>query len=157
MRRIVAALVLSVALVGAAGCSQSGTSSGSGSTSSPSATGSPTPTVDASANTQQVCADAKKMTEEITAKLISDLPKTIQSGGDAVATVKGWFTSWTSGLRAQAARAADPELKTALTDLADGLDEVTANIKTIDDLKKLNQLNSPKFDAAAQKLEKLCP
>jgi hypothetical protein len=155
MRRILAAVALCAAVFGSAACTGGTGSTGSAASASPSVSSGAAGTL--AENSKQVCAEAKKITEDNAAKVAQEIPKAIQSGGDAaVTTVKGWLTTWATGLRTEGARALDPELKSALTDLADAIDEFSATIKTVNDLTNAANINTPKFKSALEKLDKIC-
>ena len=155
MRRPLAAAALAVLVATVSAC---GGDSDSGSTAA-------APPADTAANTAQVCADAEKVVEDSTKKFAAEITKTLTAAatGDksvtdtAVAEVKELFTVWADGIRGQAGKALDPELKTALTTMSEQLDKVASNVKSVDDLQNADKLlDSPEFKAADQKLTELC-
>lgn len=153
MRRIAATTTLAAALLTAAAC---------GSDEEPGAW--VAPSVDVSANSADVCADTKKlvkgsMTEfsQSLATLITARPDDTAAQEQAIATVKKLFTEWSAGMREQAGKAADPELKAGLTESAAGLEVANAQIKTFDDLEQAGgALNNAKMEEAGKKIEKIC-
>ena len=78
--------------------------------------------------------------------------------GDEVrlAAVKTLFSEWASGMRAQAGKAQNPELKKALTDYAAGLDKVNSQINGIGDLDKLGDLNNGDIETATDRILAIC-
>jgi hypothetical protein len=165
MRRLWMACLLAV-LVLAGGCTSGGGSSGGGSSSGGSSPGGASPASSASAgsNTAQVCADAKRVVKDGTEKFATTLPQAVQAVATgnkdaqnrALQAIRTSFTDWAAGLRTQAGRALDSDLRSALTDYASALDALVAQLNTVDDLSKVAGLNTPELQAAQDKLSKLC-
>jgi hypothetical protein len=172
-------VVLAALLVGLAGCgdderkpgaSGSGTSSGSATASSsaeaasasPGASGQPP--VDsgggtATGNDKQVCDDQEKLVADSTRKFGEEIVKAATGeGGEAaaVAAVKTLFSEWAAGMRTQAGKATNAELKGALTDYATGLDKVNSQINGVADLDKLGDLNTAEIETATDKILRIC-
>jgi hypothetical protein len=173
-------VVLAALLVGLAGCSDderkpgasgSGSSSGSATASSsagaasasPGASGQPP--VDsggggtATGNDKQVCDDQEKLVADSTRKFGEEIVKAATGeGGEAaaVAAVKTLFSEWAAGMRTQAGKATNAELKSALTDYATGLDKVNSQINGVADLDKLGDLNTTEIETATDKILKIC-
>jgi hypothetical protein len=157
MRRLLATAALAAALLIAAGCgSDSGSDTDSGTGASPN--------VDASANSAEVCDATKKLFTDSTKKFSEDLatlitanPADTAAQQQALASVKELFTQWSAGLREQAGKALDAELKAGLTESAEGLDTATAQIDTFDDLEQAGEaLDTPQMEEAGKKIEKVC-
>jgi hypothetical protein len=155
MRRLLACTTLAAALLTAAACgTESDSESGSGAS----------PTADVAANSTEVCDETKKLfassaqeLSENLATLITAKPDETAAQEQALEAVKKLFTKWSEGLRAEAEKALDPELKAGLTDSAAGLETATAQIKTFDDLDEAGgALDSAEMEAAGQKIEKVC-
>jgi hypothetical protein len=153
MRRIVATAALAASVLASTGCGAD-----------PEAAAWVTPSVDVSANNAEVCGAIKElvrgsMTElsESTATLITVDPEDTAAQERAVATVKRILTEWAEGMREQAGKAADPTLKSGLTESVAGLETATAQLKTFDDLERAGgALNNPRMEAAGKKMEKVC-
>ena len=79
-------------------------------------------------------------------------------GGEqaAVAAVKKLFADWAAGMRTQAGKASNPELKGALTEYATGLDKVNSQINGVADLDKLGDLNTAEIESATDKILRIC-
>jgi hypothetical protein len=170
---LLSALVIGLAGVGLAGCSDEPRkpgASGSGSSGTASATAgadgasaSGQPPADgggtATGNDKQVCADQEKLVAESTRKFGEAVVKAATGeGGEqaAVAAVKALFSEWAAGMRTQAGKATDPELKGALTEYATGLDKVNSQINGIADLDKLGDLNTAEIESATDKILRIC-
>jgi hypothetical protein len=160
MRRLWVASGLA-ALVLAGGCTSGGTASGSPASGS---TTSGTSSSAASSNTEQVCADAKKIVKDGTEKFTLVLPQAVQavaSGNrdaqnQALEAIRTTFKDWAAGLRAEAGKAKDADLRSALSEYASALDALVAQLKNVDDLSKVAGLNTPELQAAQDKFSKLC-
>ena len=153
MRRIVATAVFAASVLTGTGCGAD-----------PGANAATTPSVDVSANSAEVCAATKKLISGSRNKLARSLATLITVKPDdkaaqkqALTTMKNLFTEWAAGMREQAGRAADPDLKSGLTETAAGLETATAQIKTFDDLERAGgALNNPRMQEAGKKIEKAC-
>ncbi|HEX7744221.1 MAG TPA: hypothetical protein VF462_03020 [Micromonosporaceae bacterium] len=153
MRRIAATAALAASVLTAAGC---GSDSSAGAWVAPS--------VDVSANSTEVCAETKKLVRgsmtqlsQSLATLMTVKPDDTAAQERAIGTVKNIFTQWATGMREQAGKAADPGLKSGLTDSAAGLETAVAQIKTFDDLERAGgALNNPRMEEAGKKMEKVC-
>jgi hypothetical protein len=160
MRRIFVAAVGAALLVGTAACGDGGSSGGAGTTASP--TPSPTATASVSASDRQVCTDAEKVIEDSTRKFGQEVLKAVQAGSSAEAqsqavnAVRTLFADTASGLRTQADKASNADLKSALNEFATSLDRLRTEINTVEDLRKLGDLRTPELDAAADKVQRIC-
>lgn len=160
MRRIFVAAVGAALLVGTAACGDGGSSGGAGTTASP--TPSPTATATVSASDRQVCTDAEKVIEDSTRKFGQEVLKAVQAGSSAEAqsqavnAVRTLFADTASGLRTQADKASNADLKSALNEFATSLDRLRTEINTVEDLRKLGDLRTPELDAAADKVQRIC-
>jgi len=179
IRAVLLAALLAVA-VGLAGCSDdsskkgasgSGSSGSSSASASPGAGGSTDPSAPgqvppaeggggtATGSDKQVCADQEKLVADSTRKFGEEVVKAATGeGGEqaAVAAVKTLFSEWASGMRTQAGKAQNPELKSALTEYATGLDKVNSQINGVNDLDKLGDLNTAEIESATDKILKIC-
>jgi hypothetical protein len=177
---VVPVLVISL-LLGLAGCgdkprkpgasgSKSGTASASAGASagssdaSPGASGQNTPPAaggggTATGSDKQVCADQEKLVADSTRKFGEEIVKAASGdGGDkaAIAAVKTLFSEWAAGMRTQAGKATNADLKSALTQYATGLDKVNSQINGIEDLDKLGDLNTGEIETATNKILEIC-
>jgi hypothetical protein len=159
MRRLLAAAVFA-ALFATAACGSGDDAAGDGGT-----TAGPATTAAAAANTEQICADAKKVVTDSTAKFTQELGKILTSAAsgdpsansDSVNTIKTMFTEWAQGLRDQADKATDGQLKSALSETADQIAKVATSIKSATDLEQADKLlDSPELEAASKKIESIC-
>lgn len=153
MRRPMAAAALLAALALSAGC---------GSDSGPSGAA---PGASAGGNTQQVCADARKVISDSStafSKQMGQLAVAAATGGGdtektALAELRRLVTDWSAGLKAQAERAADPRLKRALADMSAGFAEAAAKFTSVKDTERATEyMDSPKIQAAGRELESVC-
>jgi hypothetical protein len=160
MRRLMAAAVFAALFATAACGSGDDNASGDGGANSAATTAAA-----AAANTKQICADAKKVVTDSTAKFSQEMSKVLTAAAsgdktaadDSVSTVKTMFTEWAEGMRAQAEKATDAELKAALNDAADQIAKVATSITSADDLQQATKLlDAPEFDAAGKKIESIC-
>jgi hypothetical protein len=168
-------VLLSALVIGLAGCSDdprkpgasgsgpSGSASASaGTTPDPSGSGQPPP-VDgggtATGSDKQVCDEQEKLVAESTRKFSEAVVKAA-TGEDSeqatIAAVKALFGEWAAGMRTQAGKATNPELKGALTEYATGLDKVNSQINGIGDLDKLGDLNTAEIESATDKILRIC-
>jgi hypothetical protein len=175
-----ASLVVLVALViGLAGCGDDpkkpGASGGSGSSGSSGSSAS-APATDPSAapggqsgdtggggtatgNDKAVCDEQEKLVADSTRRFGEEIVKAATGeGGEqaAVAAVKKLFADWAAGMRTQAGKASNPELKGALTEYATGLDKVNSQINGVADLDKLGDLNTAEIESATDKILRIC-
>jgi hypothetical protein len=74
----------------------------------------------------------------------------------AVNAVKTLFSEWAAGMRTQAGKAVSPELKQALNEYAQGLEKVNDQIKGVQDLDKLGDLNTAEIESATDKVLRIC-
>jgi hypothetical protein len=166
MRRFLAVVGLAVAVLAAAGCTSSDGSGASGGASGSAGAGaskrpSRTP-VSVSAADRQVCTDTQKLISDSTGQFGQEVTKALQASSvaegeqKALVAVRALFATWAAGLRVQSDKATNPDLKSALTEYATGLENVNAQIKTTADLKKLQQLNTPEIEAANEKVANIC-
>jgi hypothetical protein len=100
-----------------------------------------------------------------TGELGVDLQKvvTAAASGDqakqdsAISALRDLFTRWSNGLREQAGKASNADLKAALTTYADKLAAVASQVKTFADLDKANAVvSAPEVVDAARTVTKLC-
>jgi hypothetical protein len=136
-------------------------SGGSGAPGAPGAPGDPGVAGDggtATGTDKQVCADQEKLVADSTLKFGEAVVKASQSGDEqaAVGAVKTLFREWAAGMRTQAGKAVSPELKEALTQYAQGLDNVNNQIKNAADLQKLGDLNTTEIEQATDKVLRIC-
>jgi hypothetical protein len=113
----------------------------------------------ATGNDVQECADQEKLVADSTRRFGEEVVKAATSeGGEqaAVAAVKTLFSEWAAGMRSQAAKATSPELKSALTEYAVGLEKVNSQINGVADLDKLGDLNTAEIEAATDKVLRIC-
>ena len=153
MRRALALFAVGAALLAAAACGDKAD------TVSPSAAPATSASVDVKANTAAACtaADALYATLEASAK--AEITKGIMAAasGDkasadkALAALKPVFAAAATTLKGEAGKAADPEVKKALTDLADSYEAAQA-FKSFDEFESL----AAQSDAAEASLKKLC-
>lgn len=156
MRRLLALATLAAALLTAAACGGSDSDSDSDADASPS--------VDVSANSAEVCAATKKLitdsAEEFSqsvATLVTSKPEDKAAQQQALASVKELFAQWAAGLREQAGKAADADLKAGLTESAGGLETAASQIDSFEDLEQAgDSLNNAQMEAAGKKIEKIC-
>jgi len=148
---------------GSSGSSSSAPASpGAGASTDPSAPGQVPPAEGggtATGSDKQVCADQEKLVADSTRKFGEAVVKAATGeGGEqaTVAAVKTLFSEWASGMRAQAGKAQSPELKSALTDYAAGLDKVNSQINGIGDLDKLGDLNNGDIETATDRILAIC-
>ncbi|ASW56282.1 hypothetical protein [Plantactinospora sp. KBS50] len=145
---------------GAAGSSAAG-SPGAGTSGTPGTPGgTPTPggaevTATAGGNAGDVCAAAVETSSEAAVTFVNELSSQLQasSTGDtktaetAKRNAQAALDRWADGIRKQAQRATDPQLRAALTD-------VSAEIATIEpDVQSLDQ---SKLDQLQQRVDALC-
>jgi hypothetical protein len=108
---------------------------------------------------KQVCADQEKLVADSTRKFGEAVVQASQGGGGeqaAVNAVKTLFTEWAAGMRTQAGKAVSAELKQALTEYAQGLEKVNNQIKGVQDLDKLGDLNTTEIEQATDKVLRIC-
>jgi hypothetical protein len=172
-------VVLAALVVGLAGCSDDprkpGASGGSGSsgssvTASPGSgdpsgapgggqSGDPGGGGTATGDDKVVCDEQEKLVADSTRKFGEEIVKAATGeGGEqaAVAAVKTLFAEWAAGMRTQAGKASNPELKGALTEYATGLDKVNSQINGVADLDKLGDLNTAEIESATDKILRIC-
>jgi hypothetical protein len=172
-------VVLAALIVGLAGCSDderkpgaSGSKSGSATATASSSAGADTaspgasgqPPVDggggtATGNDKVVCDEQEKIVADSTRKFGEEIVKAATGeGGEAaaVAAVKTLFAEWAAGMRTQAGKASNPELKSALNEYATGLEKVNSQINGVADLEKLGDLNTAEIETATDKILKIC-
>jgi hypothetical protein len=163
MRRLIATAALAALVATGSACTTS-TGSGSGSSATPTAS-TTAGTGSGTADTKQVCADAQKVITDSTGELGVDLQKvvTAAASGDqakqdsAISALRDLFTRWSNGLREQAGKASNADLKAALTTYADKLAAVASQVKTFADLDKANAVvSAPEVVDAARTVTKLC-
>jgi hypothetical protein len=165
MRRLIATAALAALVATGSACDTSSISA-SGSSATPTTSTTPsTSTGSGSADTKQVCADARAVITNSTGELGADLQKVITAAasGDkakqdsAVSSLRDLFNRWSTGLREQAGKTSNADLKSALTTYADKLATVASEVKTFADLDKANAVvNSPEVTDATKKITDLC-
>lgn len=157
MRRVLALAALTTALF-AAGCGDD--TDGSTATTPTSAPA----TTAAADNTKEVCAASEKIIADGATKLSGELTGIARAAasGDptvkqqALDSVKSLFTTWSTGLRAEADRATNPELKQALTTYLTEVDKAATSLRSFDDLKNLDKFETAEMKSAGQTLDRLC-
>jgi hypothetical protein len=155
---MLALTLLSAALLTAAACNSNGNNTGSGGNAA-----TPPPATSAADNTEEVCTAAEKVITDGMTTFSTELQKALAaatSGDEAAVTqsinaVKTLFTGWQQGLRAEADKATNTELKTALNTFADEIQKVVDQVKTADDLENLD-MESAEMTAASDTLERIC-
>jgi hypothetical protein len=141
MRRIMAAAAVAALVLGA-GCSKDNSGAGA---SSP--TPSASPTLDVGANTKQVCDEVKQLNTDSAKKVGDAIAKATAAAmkGDeagakkAVDEANDITKDWVAKLRAEAAKAANPELAKALNDIADQVEKLLGEDATVDQMNKTVQ------------------
>jgi len=164
MRRILAGAALGVVLLTGAGCDQVGTPSAAPSGSASAGAGSgtsakPAPSYSVSTADTQVCKDTKTLATDSTTRFSEQVVKGIQGGAneaELVGSVKKLFTDWANGLRIQAGKADNADLKASLLAYATALEKQNAQLNTLADLQKIQDLNTPELQAATEKLNAIC-
>jgi hypothetical protein len=166
MRRFLAAAGLAAVLLAAGGCTNtdgSGASAGaSGSAGVGASKGPSRAPVSVSPADRQVCTDTQKLISDSTGRFGQEVTKALQASSvaegeqKALAAVRTLFADWAAGMRTQAGKATNPDLKSALTEYATGLEKVNAQIRTTADLAKLQQLNTPEIESANEKVANIC-
>ncbi|HEU4423993.1 MAG TPA: hypothetical protein VFR67_15790 [Pilimelia sp.] len=163
MRRLAAA-VLAAALLAGAGCTADRTpgaapsSVGGGSPGAAAAPTGGTPsagTATTTANGREVCAAARKLTNEKVTAFITQLGKALEAaakgdtkGADAArAAAAKAVSEWATGLRSQATKAEDPQLKALLSEMSQVAQQLTVDLENVDDAK---------LDELQGRLEQLC-
>jgi hypothetical protein len=168
-RRLLAAAALATALFAGAACTDDTNGSGSGNSDPTVTTSAETSGTGSSgtgsgsggtgtASDKQVCTDTEKLIGDSTQKFAEEILKGAQAGSEqaALSAVKTLFAEWASGLRTQAGKAANPELKNALLQYATGLETVNSRVNSYADLQKLDELNTPEIETATEKISQLC-
>ena len=108
---------------------------------------------------KQVCADQEKLVADSTRRFGEAVVQAAQGNGGeqaAVNAVKTLFAEWAAGMRTQAGKAVNPELKQALTEYAQGLEKVNNQINGVQDLDKLGDLNTAEIESATDKVLRIC-
>ncbi|HZN16932.1 MAG TPA: hypothetical protein VFB84_01910 [Micromonosporaceae bacterium] len=152
MRRVLALAALAAALF-AAGCGDTNDSTTGGS-----------PATTLADNTKEVCAAAEKAIADGTTRLGGEMGRiaTAAATGDAAAkqqaldSVKNLLKSWSTGVRAEADRATNPELKQALTTFSAEVDKMDASLTSFDKLKDLGNFETPEIKTASETVNRLC-
>ena len=105
------------------------------------------------------------MITDSTGELGVDLQKVISAAasGDqakqdsALSTLRDLFNRWSTGLREQAGKTSNADLKAALTTYADKLAQVASEVKTFADLDKANAVvSAPEVADANKKVLQVC-
>ncbi|MEH0935749.1 hypothetical protein [Micromonospora psammae] len=120
--RTVLPLVVAAGVV--AGCQQTEEKKPAAAASS--ASTAPSPTVDVAANSKQVCDAALAVSKEHFVGMADDAIAAIDkpvSAKEAGAKVRAHYTEMAEGLRKEAARAADPQLRAAVENLAGAIEK----------------------------------
>ena len=161
MRRILAAVAMSAALFAAAACTDTAGSPSGGSSASPDGTASPIgigPATD-----KVVCADTERLTNDYGQRIGEELVNVATSASTAaegetkaLAAIKKVLTDWASGVRTQASRTSNPDMKAALTEYATAVEKYVGQVNSIEDLANLQDLNFPNISAATDKIDKIC-
>jgi hypothetical protein len=131
MRRAFVLAAVTGALLAAAAC---GSSNDTGSGSSPSAAPTTAASVDVKANTAAACAAVDTLYGSLDSTARADLAKAVAaaSTGDTATAAKAWatvkplLTAAAATIKAEADKAASPEAKQALSDLAAGYEKFAA-------------------------------
>ncbi|RLP96651.1 hypothetical protein [Micromonospora sp. CV4] len=164
MRRLLAVTVLVAALSAGAGCATDrsggegpGTTGGSGSAAGTGGTPTGTPVGGGASgdNTEQVCAAAQQAGTTALQTYVAEVGQMIAASGvgdsataeAARKRAEAALTGWRAALREQSARAADPQLKTLLTDIGTEVAALGADVESIDETE---------LDRLQQRLDQLC-
>jgi hypothetical protein len=154
MRRALALVALSGALLAAAACGSNGDT--------PAAVA--TTKADYTANTKEVCtalatALAAQPTEAQVTAAVTEAVKGktgAEANAAALAAVKKILTDWFAPVAVEAAKAEDPQLKTALTDLGTGAAAAIGEIKSMDTIQADMTAAEAKLTALEQKVDTSC-
>jgi hypothetical protein len=161
MRRLLTAAALAAVVLTGAACSKSEPTA-NGSTPTPSATAatSAPPGLDLKTACTQVNALIQQEvlkyaanTDQIQKQLASGDMTKVQAAADQL---KAFFISWATDLEAAAAKASDPDVKKAMTDLATLLRTGAANVDPNNLANSIGLLNTAAFSAAGAQLNKIC-
>ncbi|MGC5021970.1 hypothetical protein [Micromonospora sp. DT47] len=158
MRRLLAAIVVTTALLTGAGCSDDRSDNLAGPAISAAPTVVPSVPVSGSpagGNGPQICAEAEQASSTAVRTYVEELGKMIAAVGANDSTgaetarkrAEGALTAWRSALRQESARATDPQLKTLLTDLAAEVGMLGTDVESIDETE---------LDRLQQRLDQLC-
>jgi hypothetical protein len=163
MRRILAAVALSAALVGTAACTDTAGSPSGGSSASPGAGATASPIGTGPATDKVVCDDTERLTNDSGRRIGEEIVTAAKSSSTvaegetkALAAIKTVLNDWASGLRAQANRTSNADLKSALLEYATAVEKYVGQVTRTADLANLQDLNSPEISAATDKLDKIC-
>ncbi|WP_155374201.1 hypothetical protein [Catellatospora vulcania] len=149
MRRVLAAVFLSGALLATAAC---------GTEAEPEAAA-----PDYSANTKTVCTSLEevlsgKTLEKETTDALATALKDKKTEADiekaTIAVMKTIFTNWAAGIETEAAKAEDPQFKADIKGFSDALRAEVEKIKAVDDADKI--MDGATVTAAGEKLDKYC-
>ncbi|GAB4049316.1 hypothetical protein [Catellatospora paridis] len=149
MRRVLAAVFLSGALLATAAC---------GAEAEPEAAA-----PDYSANTKTVCTaleevlsgkTLEKQTSDALAAALKDKKTEAEIEKASIEVMQGIFTDWAAGIEAEGAKAEDPQLKADVKGFADALKAEVAKIAKLDDADKV--MDAATVTAAGEKLDKYC-
>ena len=161
MRRLLATALVAVTLLTGSACAKERTDS-AGAGASPTPTGpsatvpappgatpgaSPAVTGRAGGNADEVCAAAVKLSTTSAQTYFVELGKLVQASaagdtkaaGTARTKAESALRSWATGLREQAAKATDPQLKAVLTEVGTEVAGMRVDVESIDE-QKLEQL-----------------
>lgn len=159
MRRVLAVVALGGALFMATAC---GTKTDN-TAATPTAAASPTK-ADYSANTKEICGSLEKIltsaggietkTSEAVKKAVAGKKTKAEIDKAALAAMKTVLIEWLAPVRAEAAKAQDPEFKAKVIAMADAWDATVNGIAKLDDATKA--FDAPEFAAAAGVLDTYC-
>jgi hypothetical protein len=148
MRRVLALAAMAAAFIPAAGCGDaSGPSGNSGGD-----------------NTTEVCAAVETSTRGAMTKMAPEIAKAVEAaiandsaaGAAAVQRVMPIVEAWTTSLRAEASKATDVELKSALTAMVSELDRMIPVMATANGIDGLPDMETAEFVNATKKIEDVC-
>ncbi|WP_346537281.1 hypothetical protein [Micromonospora sp. DPT] len=117
-----------------------------------SATGAPSPTVDVAANSKQVCDAALAVAKEHFVGMADDAIAAIDkpvSAKEAGEKVRAHYTAMAEGLRKEAAGAADPQVRTAVENLAGAIEKRLTG-------PNATKVEAPDLDPTLKALDTVC-
>ncbi|NUR50221.1 MAG: hypothetical protein HOV71_19010 [Hamadaea sp.] len=155
MRRVLVLAALTGALLASAACGSSDDTTTAGPSSAPTTAAS----VDVKANTTSACTAIDTLYGSLDATAKADLAKAVAavSTGDAATAAKAWATvkpllaAAAATIKAEADKAAAPDLKQALTDLGAKYDKV-ANLSSPAEIESV----AADLDTASNNVKKIC-
>jgi hypothetical protein len=163
MRRVIATLSLSLAVLGTAACAETPTTeAGPGSSAAPSATAAAAPA--GTADKATTCTAYKKADLAAKVALMDTLGEALKAMDDKakqqelIGELKKFLTDYAAALSTAAANSADAEVKAALEENIAGMSAAATAIESAagDFDKASGALDAPELEAATKKLDSLC-